>query len=353
MAQDTKIEWAHHTVNLWHGCTEVHEGCDNCYARVLNKRFQKENANWGHDVPRLAIKSAWKDLDRFQKKAAEAGEIHRVFVGSMMDIFEKPMPLVDSNVELNKNENTGNLRFHLFYRIDRGDYPNLMFLFLTKRPSNINKYIFESWKTNPPSNVMFGTSVVNQETANKLIPQLLQVKGKKFLSCEPLLGEVRLDGVAYSPDKNSTFSFNVLEGTFLTKGDIEQIDWVICGGESGHNARPMHPDWARSLRDQCKAAGVPFLFKQWGEWASNHIHMGTGQMVFSQFLNFDMWVNKASTWVNGGICLDKNGHQLKNGGDMMRARDEQRFPVTIMHKVGKTTASKLLDGVEYLEFPKP
>lgn len=238
MAQNSKIEWTNHTANLWHGCTKVHEGCTACYAETLSKRWG--NDIWGNDKPRKEIKSVWNDLDKYQKLAKEKNEIHSVFVGSMMDIFEKPMPLIDSKGVENKNANTGNLRFHLFYRIDRGDYPNLMFLFLTKRPKNINKYIFESWKTNPPTNVMFGTSVVNQETANKMIPQLLEVNGKRFLSIEPQLDSINIQG-------------------FLFNGGIS---WVINGGESGHHRRPFNLDWAYYLKQQCEATKVPYFFKQ-------------------------------------------------------------------------------------------
>lgn len=257
MAENSKIEWTHHTGNLWHGCDEVHEGCNNCYARILSRRWGRDL--WGNDKPRLEIKSVWRDLDRFQKNAAAEGVMKRVFVGSMMDIFEKPMPLIDSkgNVVGGEGQNTGCLRWDLFYRIDKGMYNNLLFLFLTKRPSNINKYIRETWKTNPPNNVMFGCSVVNQKTADNLIPQLLQVNGKRFLSMEPLLGPVEFSNVTNRSDSIKQLGKKALSG----------IDWVIVGGESGHYARPMHPDWARSIRDQCKAAGVPFFFKQWGEYA--------------------------------------------------------------------------------------
>lgn len=237
MGQDSNIEWTHHTANLVFGCEKVHEGCDNCYAEAFSKRFDGGKSLWGGDAYRREIKSVWSNLDRFQRNAAKANEVHRVFVGSMMDIFEKPMPVINSKGELQTNHNSGNLRFHLFYRIDRGDYPNLMFLFLTKRPSNINKYIFESWKTNPPKNVMFGTSPVNQKTFNNLVGHLSKVNGKKFLSIEPQLDKIEL-------------------------GNLTGISWIINGGESGHHKRPFNVEWARSLRDECKKLKIPFFFKQ-------------------------------------------------------------------------------------------
>lgn len=232
MAQNSKIEWTHHTANLWHGCTKVHEGCDNCYAETLAKRWG--NDIWGNDKPRKEIKSVWNELLKMQKLAKQAGEIHRVFVGSMMDIFEKPMMLQSERVY---KLNTGEIREKFFEQISNGLYPNLMFLLLTKRPSNINKYIPESWKQTPPENVMFGTSPVNQQTFDTLVRHLQEVNGKRFLSVEPQLDKITLS-------------------------NLTGIDWIIQGGESGHHKRPFNLEWARSMRDECQALGVPYFFKQ-------------------------------------------------------------------------------------------
>lgn len=249
MATNSKIEWTHHTANLWWGCTMVHAGCDNCYALSTAKRFR--NDIWGDDKPRKLTKEAWKQISKFQKDAQKAGEVHRVFVGSMMDIFEKPMPLIDHNGnKLLKNENefwnTGQLRDKFFNEIVP-NCPNLMFLLLTKRPSNINKYIPESWKTNPPENVMFGTSPVDQKTSKGLICQLSKVNGKRFISVEPQLEAINL--LAKVKNDNDL----VL---------LDLVDWVINGGESGNGKRPFDCNWARLIRDDCNKKGVPFFFKQ-------------------------------------------------------------------------------------------
>jgi protein gp37 len=107
MAENSEIAWCDHTLNLWWGCTEVHAGCDNCYAKKLAHRWGQEV--WGNDTPRLEVKSWISDLMRFQKKAFEANQIHRVFIGSMMDIFEKSKPLMNrDNVLLPYS--TGDLR---------------------------------------------------------------------------------------------------------------------------------------------------------------------------------------------------------------------------------------------------
>ncbi len=255
MAQDSKIEWTHHTANLWHGCTKVHEGCNNCYAETLAKRWG--NDIWGNDKPRKEIKSVWNDLDKYQKMAKEKNEIHRVFVGSMMDIFEKPMPLIDSKGNEVLNCTTETLRVIFFDKIAKGEFPNLMFLLLTKRPSNINKYIPEFWKQAPPKNVMFGTSPVNQETFDKLVGQLLEVNGKRFLSVEP-----QLDSISLPIQLNG-------------------IHWIIQGGESGHHKRPFNLIWARSLMNECLVSNIPYFFKQ-----IDKIQAIPQDLMIRQFPNF-------------------------------------------------------------------
>jgi protein gp37 len=318
MATETKIEWCEHTDNLWHGCTKVHAGCDHCYAETLTRRWKRDI--WGNDKPRMEIKSVWNDLKKQQEAAAAAGEMHRVFVGSMMDIFEKPKPLVDSKGEISVTVDSGQLRNQLFWQIEVEKYPNLIFLFLTKRPSNINKYIPESWKTDPPGNVMFGTSPCDQKTAETLIPQLLEVKGRKFLSCEPLLGPIDLF-------KIKMFGFQGLMD-YIKNGPKANplIDWVIVGGESGHHARPMHPDWVRSLRDQCNTAGVSFFFKQWGQWSPIKVIDG-----------------KTKTKL-----LSVDGKEFTGLFDW--AQNSEDSTTNVLGRVRKKEAGRMLDGKEYSEF---
>jgi len=249
----TKIEWTHwprpdgtlmpgYTANLWWGCTEVHAGCDNCYARTFANRYKNKwggSTLWGTDEPRREIHGVWANLEKWNREAAKANECRAVFVGSMMDIFEKPMPVVGAKGNRTSVADTGVLRNDLFNYIDKGYYPNLIFLLLTKRPSNINKYIPESWKENPPENVMFGTSVSNQDHADHILEQLAEVKGKKFVSLEPQLTDV-------------WFKFSLLQ----------KMDWVIQGGESGGGKRPFNKQWAGNMQYQCSVAGVPYFFKQ-------------------------------------------------------------------------------------------
>lgn len=237
--ENTEISWADHTNNLWWGCKEVHAGCDQCYARTLDNRYNHENPHWGPTSGRKIVLSTWKDLARFQRDAAAAGVIKTVFIGSMMDIFEKPMPVVDNNNNPIPGLTTGDLRDRLFLDVIPKS-PNLLFLLLTKRNGNIVKYVPETWLKKCPANVMYGTTVVDQQTADQIRPSFFSIPGKKFLSMEPLLGYVNIP-------------------------NLGKIDWVIVGGESGSKeARPMNPFWVYDIQDQCDKFNVPFHFKQWG-----------------------------------------------------------------------------------------
>lgn len=259
MAQNTKIEWCDHTVNLWWGCTEVHAGCDNCYAKILAHRRKPHLNLWGMDAERLMIKSAFNDLAKYQRRGSSKGEVYKIFINSMSDIFEKDGgSLINDKGEIITDGIhvyptwISALRDQLFEEISDGKYPNLLFLLLTKRPSNINKMIPIGWLTNPPANVMFGTSPVDQKTYDKLVPQLLLVRGKHFLSIEPMLGKINL-GLAGIAPADWGYGYKPIHNL---------IDWIICGGESGQKKRPMEADWARDIMAQCDEMKVPFFMKQ-------------------------------------------------------------------------------------------
>lgn len=249
MGANTAIEWTDHTFNPWWGCTRVSPGCQNCYAETFAHRFGVE---WGKgETRRPATEKVWAAPLTWNKAAQKAGKRARVFCASMADVFDDEGP-------------TG-ARERLFALIRAT--PWLDWQLLTKRPENIAGFLPPDWG-HGYRNVWLGTTVENQAMADKRIPILLKVPAfVRFLSCEPLIGSVNLD-VWLRKSASSAF----LSG--LTSPDMPEwtrigstkIDWVIVGGESGTKARHMRPDWARTIRDQCDAAGVPFLFKQWGEW---------------------------------------------------------------------------------------
>jgi protein gp37 len=230
MAKNSQIEWTHHTFNPWWGCTKVSPACDNCYAELWAKRMG--HRLWGTDAPRRFFSDThWREPLIWNEEAGNAGHRERVFCASMADVFERRS---DLNAQ----------RTRLWDLIERT--PNLDWLLLTKRPQNIERTI--PWQSDWPSNIWLGTSVENQTQAEKRLPYLLKSPAVvRFLSCEPLLGQLNLS-------------------TWFNKNGLYPIDWVIAGGESGPNSRPMHPDWAVTLLHQCQEFNVPFHFKQWGHW---------------------------------------------------------------------------------------
>lgn len=265
MAENTKIEWTHHTFNPWRGCTKVSAGCANCYAETLSKRNPATLGIWGDSGTRVvAAESYWKQPLKWNRDAAAAGERRRVFCASLADVFE-------DRPELTKP------RRRLFDLIN--ETPDLDWLLLTKRPENIEPMFDDvkrhfNWDEDMSvMNIWLGTSVENQEQADKRIPELLKIPAAvRFLSCEPLLGPVDLLKAFPAMGCSRFKDVDETTGEVLADGaGLADIHWVIAGGESGPNARPMHPDWARSLRDQCKAANVPIFIKQMGsEYARRH-----------------------------------------------------------------------------------
>lgn len=233
MAENSKIEWCDSTTNLWHGCSKRHTGCLNCYAEAISKHYSKVNL-WGENAERKLIKSAFPDLDKYQKQAKREGKKLKIFIGSMMDIFEDSKPLLNGDVFVPE---TDYLRHRLFSNITAGRYQNLIFLFLTKRPENIVHMIPNDWINNTPKNVWFGTSVSNQETLEYAESLRLVSDTNLFLSIEPQVGAI---------------DYLILNG----------IDWVIQGGESGHHKRPFDIDWAYRMKDICKEQNIPYFFKQ-------------------------------------------------------------------------------------------
>lgn len=262
MAENSKIEWTDATVNFWWGCTKVGPGCDHCYAEAWDKRTG--GAHFGQGVARRKIKSAVSTLRKLDNEyswwAADlvigAGEPFRkrnVFIQSMSDLFDNEVP-IEWFAEAWKAIAACN---------------RLNIQIVTKRLPMVEKRLAAVGGTWPAHAGLIAT-VVNQEEADRDVPRLLALKTKLGipwvgLSIEPMLGPVDLTPHLY--EKRIGIDLSQDAGGGSRTWTIPPIDWVICGGESGPGARPMHPDLARSLRDQCFAAGVAFHFKQWGEHA--------------------------------------------------------------------------------------
>lgn len=257
MGENSKIEWTDHTWNPWIGCTRVSQGCVNCYAEALAKRYGK--AEWGPAAQRVRTSADnWRKPLQWNRKAEREGRRYKVFCASLADVFED-------------NDQVAWWRAELFDMI--ASTPNLDWLLLTKRPENIipalraipvlkrDNLYDHLWLKGRFPNVWLGTSVENQAMADKRIPILAGIPAAvRFLSCEPLLGPVDL-----SPYMGGEYLTGVEWGGMQeTAYEPPDVHWVIVGGESGPKARQMEADWVRSVRDQCNSAGVAFFVKQMG-----------------------------------------------------------------------------------------
>ena len=215
----SKIEWCDHTFNPWIGCAKVSEGCKHCYAESMNRRYGW--AEWGPNGKRKKTSVAyWRKPLAWNRKAEQDGIRHKVFCGSLCDVFED-------------NDQVTLWRGYLFDLI--GKTPNLDWLLLTKRPENVFSMLPYFYP-----NVWLGTTVENQRRIERIVQLVGAQATKHFISAEPMLSSVVL-------------------GSY-----IHHIDWVICGGESGPGCRPFNVEWARNLLAQCRSAGVPFFMKQLG-----------------------------------------------------------------------------------------
>lgn len=307
----TKIEWATETWNPVTGCTPISEGCRNCYAERMSKRLAGRCGYPEGEPFRVTLHPDKLEQPLRWKKP------RMIFVCSMGDLFHEDVPEIEI--------------IRVFAVM--ADAQQHTYLVLTKRPERMkevltspsiandvwlmtNTGISEDKPIWPLPNVWLGVTAENQARADERIPILLQIPAAvRFVSVEPMLGPVDLslsDGVDLS----------MSVGTGLKPGKsylINSLDWVICGGQTGPGARPMHPDWVRSLRDQCKEAGVPFFFKSWGEWMPSY---QTGATFELSRLKTDE------------VVMSGPGHGV------------------VMKKVGKKTAGRLLDGQEWNQYPE-
>jgi protein gp37 len=272
MADNTHIQWCDATVNAVVGCSRFRDGCDNCYAISMVRRMAGmpahqenyeglvEDGDWTGDVAFLP--GQLEKPKRWKKP-------RRIFMNSLGDWFY-------GGVEDEWRDAAWEMM-----KVCCGH----TFIILTKRPWTMKRYIERRGEVLP--NLWLGVSVENQKRADFRVPILVETPAaKRVVSVEPMLGPVDL-----SDDL------------------ITDIDWVICGGETGTKARPMHPDWARGLRDQCIETRIPFWFKQWGEWEQA---------------------------IGGGVCIERT-HDFDDG--------------TVMIRVGRKAAGDFLDDQQWHQVP--
>lgn len=312
MGDKTRIEWTDATWNPVTGCDKVSPGCDHCYAETFAERWRGTRGHYFETGFDVQLRPDKLDLPLRWTKP------RRIFVNSMSDLFHARVP--DEYIA------------RLFAVMALA--PQHTFQVLTKRHGRMRSLLSSAYFLHavsrvwaePPTdwtlprdwsvpvwplpNVWLGVSAEDQKRADLRIPALLDTPAAvRFVSAEPLLGPIDLHGDPIG--KDSVFW-------------IGHLDWVIVGGESGPGARPMHPDWARSMRDQCVAAGVPFLFKQWGE----HRIAIPGQ---------DTWDKVESIPLSPDVPMEP-------GVDI--------GPWAYMRRVGKKRAGRELDGRTWDQYPE-
>lgn len=291
MSAKTSIEWTDATWNPVRGCSIVSPGCRNCYAmRQAHRHAGRGGAYQG--LTRMTKRGpVWTGKVRTPRGVLEL-PLHwrkprRIFVDSMSDLFHERVP-ADYIARVFAVMATA--KHHTFQ-------------ILTKRAERMQQLLAHDLPYEGPEwplpNVWIGVSVEDQKRADERIPLLLETPAAvRSISAEPLLGQVDLQLGQW---------VRMFSGRFDDK-PCPQIDWVVAGGESGPKARPMHPAWARSLRDQCAAAGVPFLFKQWGAWAHlEQVPMDTWAKTRTYTRLGDVVLWRASKKLNGRF-LDGRTH---------------------------------------------
>lgn len=353
MADNTSIEWTDATWNPIRGCSRVSEGCRNCYAEGVAKRFSGPGMPY-HGL--IARTGQWNGgvmvVEHLLDWPLRKRKPQRIFVNSMSDLFHEAVP--DEWIDQ---------IFTVMAIAERHT-----FQVLTKRPKRMLAYLAQDrrrqwadsavhlWGGIDPDalhdairygdkvlpNVWLGVSVEDQATADERIPLLLQTPAAvRWISAEPLLGSVDLTRVCKANHATLGTYMDALRGHQWDESahegggppldddpaDFDGLDWVVVGGESGRHARPMHPDWARSLRDQCQAAGVPFLFKQWGNWSPSDAKPEPGK------------------YTGGGIFLRPDGTKGCQG-------DWLDGNAAAMDHPGKKAAGRMLDGRLHDEYPE-
>lgn len=327
----TKIEWAEETWNPVTGCTPISEGCRNCYAERMSKRLAGRCGYPSEDPFKVTLHPDKLDQPLRWKKP------RMIFVCSMGDLFHKDVPFdhISQVFDVMCSWRWPTKEAECSGDASLLEDPGHTFMVLTKRPERIPEWLSWLglyWPGDSPVNInleaeghfgkhiWFGVTAENQARADERIPILMQIPAAvRFVSVEPMLGPVDLLSNDYLGGCINCEVCLDNPKTCINRAQDRKIDWVICGGETGPGARPMHPDWVRSLRDQCNEAGVPFFFKSWGEWMPSY---QTGDTFELSRLKTDE------------VVMSGPGHGV------------------VMKKVGKKAAGRLLDGQVWEQYPE-
>lgn len=337
MSDNTKIEWCEATWNPVTGCTKVSPGCDHCYAETFAERWRGTPGHHFEQGFDLTLRAERLDQPLRWKRP------RRIFVNSMSDLFHDDIPdeyiahvfaimaLAESHTFQVLTKRHGRMRSLL--RDEKFAEEVQRYAVPQARLHGLNTTWAERTtdpRNGPLPNVWLGVSVENQKWADIRVPALLGTPAAvRWLSCEPLLGPIDLTNCAGVSAITKDWAGDAKNGTGAPH---PFVDWVVVGGESGRSARPMHPDWARSLRDQCTAEGVPFLFKQHGEY------------VDPEFIETAGWDDRS--FDEAGVTIWPDGHAAAGPayGTLLDGS-------ALLWRVGKKRAGRVLDGRTWDEYP--
>ena len=327
----TKIEWCDESINPirtstggWH-CVKSTPGCANCYAEDINNRFGDGKPYLKREVEYVLSETALKKPYKWKKPK-------KIFIQSMSDLFLFGTPAD-----------------FIFKIIDMINYcPQHIFIILTKYPDNALKFL-NDFDIKLPNNVWFGITTENQKTFMARLMYLRRIQAQvKFLSIEPMLSSIELIG-NWSQWGCNGKTFNPKTGKHEHYHDEfcrKPFDWIIVGGENCRNARKMHPDWVRYIRDECNRFDVPFFFKGWGEHfpVTSILHDKKGNFD-SQGKGLEYFENNELTGLNNDSSSFIVTTPYKNYGIK-----EDRSPWWFA-RVGKKVSGDLLDDKQWQQFP--
>jgi len=357
MSDHTGIEWTDATWNPVTGCTEVSPGCDHCYAKTFAERWRGTPGHYFENGFDVQLRPDKLDQPLRWRKP------RKIFVNSMSDLFHDSVPdeyiahvfAVMQSCAAHTFQVLTKRHARMRSLLSSGEFWSAVTDFghivMSQRPSREQLWPDHGQKHGFLPNVWLGVSAENQQWADIRIPALLDTPAAvRFISAEPLLGPISLHPywTHGQPRWGAPEPTPTMNGGSLPMRPLElapRLNWVIVGGESGPGARPMHPDWARSLRDQCQAAGVPFLFKQWGEWGTAAPMDPHGRLDFR----------------GGGVVMTDDGNVYQPGdldwpdgprrGEAHRANFPHHHP-TYLYRVGKKRTGRELDGRTWDQYPE-
>lgn len=401
MADQTKIEWADATVNAINGCSLASPGCTNCYAMKLAGTRMKTHPTRAGLTQESKAGPVWTGEVRLHWSALldplKWKRPRRIFWNAHGDLFHDAVPdewidrvfavcaLTPQHTHMILTKRSARMRAYMssaaaWEHIARQMLDNYKAWGVSALPTLIDALANRANEAEPSiaampiRNVWLGVSVEDQTRADERIPDLLATPAAvRFISAEPLLGPVDLRWIAEPDDEkdgviDALLGCNWIDGmgrgeefrpvrpghqdrvmhrwVCSPESDIlanRKLDWVIVGGESGPGARPMHPDWARSLRDQCAAAGVPFHFKQWGNWTFTHgEENANGGVDFNPPVDLGINIMRWRKWEGDCAREPRKGESVA----------EWFTPAVYAIPVGKKAAGRLLDGVEHNGVPE-